>query len=171
MEDSPLPSASLEPARAVKFWSPKFIALATLLTGFPGGMMLAIFNWFRLGRRGMAVLHLALLGLASLGIALFSLAGSNGQIGSTPGSSLIVNLLALFYLYQIMKNEETQARQAGLQIVPGGFWQGLGAALLGFLCFFGVAMVVILVWAFIETFIPALLDGPAPLPGLEGLEG
>ncbi|MCC6178957.1 MAG: hypothetical protein IT305_26920 [Chloroflexi bacterium] len=137
-------------AERPEIWSPRVLAIVTLLLGFTAGGVLAAIDWWRLGARARAVEHLALLVLAaslySVAILLFP-----GVIGVALGYG--VTVLAAIYLYVRMHADLHHAAEAGQTITPASW---LAAGLAG-------AVVAIITIAIVSVH-RLLLDGMALIP-------
>jgi hypothetical protein len=122
-----------------RLWTPRVIAVATFLFGFPSGITLAALNWRRMGLGKKALLHLAVALIGAV-ITILLIFESTSGIGRPLG--LIVNFGVLFYLNNQMQRDITKF-EAENHFTENDNW------LIGGLIALGVAVLYLAIGVFI----------------------
>jgi hypothetical protein len=152
--EEPISSPAIQPSTPasppVKLWSPSAIGWITFFLGFPAGVVLASINWFRMGMRDKAIMHLVGGGLGTF-LFIFIIISSSG---SSSGLSLLVNLGIIYYLAEQMKADIQLYRATGIPVQDA---DGLGGCLIGvatLLVFIGVIVMIVFVLAVLGVPLP-----------------
>lgn len=111
---APVPDGSKP---AIRLWSAGVVGATSFLLGYPAGLGLAARNWYRMGQRPLAYVHLAVGVVATVLIVLVPDFGT-GLAGG-------VNLVVAGYLFFQTQAVHEDARVAGFTVGGGGFAQGL----------------------------------------------
>jgi hypothetical protein len=139
MEETPPPP----PARVVRVWTPLAVGVYALFLGYPSGLALATHNWFTLGRRREASIHLAgafVLTVVLLCLILF-LPRRAGRL-----LSLAVTIVGFSYLKARQRSdlEELQFAEPGVVIQYRRWYAGCGWVLVGLSVFLMMAVTLLI---------------------------
>jgi len=128
------PAIDDEPEAPLKLWSGWQVGWIAFLLGFPGGLALAARNWFRMGRRYWAALHLV---AGGVGLALFMLLpDSAGR-----GLAALLNIGLPFYLHRQTESDIASLEAAGRSVKTAGWASGIVTSLAATALFIGVVAV------------------------------
>jgi hypothetical protein len=139
------------PSPPVKLWTPAVIGLITFLLGYPGGLVMAILNWIRMGLINKAISHL-IVGAAGTLAYVVLLAQLTGDVGNL--LACLVNIAMIFYLHNQIK-QDIAAFKACNHEVQNAHW--LGGVLIGI-----VMLGAYLALAFVVGVLMALFNVPIP---------
>lgn len=102
MSDQFPPTISQPTGTPVKLWTSSAVGITTFFLGFPGGIVLASINWFRMGLKNKAVAHLVVGAIGAFAISVFAYfapATINRLL------SIIVNVGIVYYLSSQTKKD------------------------------------------------------------------
>jgi hypothetical protein len=137
------------PSPPVKLWTPAVIGLITFLLGYPGGLVMAILNWIRMGLINKAINHLIVGVAGTLAYVVLS-ARLTEDVGRL--FALMVNIAMITYLHNQM-GQDIAAFKACNHEVQNAHW--LGGLLIGI-----VMLGIFLALAFVVGVFMALLNVP-----------
>ena len=121
-------------------WSASEIGIGSALLGFPAGLGVAARNWYRLGQRGRAYLHL-LVGAIALTVLFFA--------GLPAAVNLVISLATSIYLYLQVKADHARLSAEGRPVVRAGGAAALATAVGGWLLLLAPAFLLVTTLSFL----------------------
>ncbi len=124
---------------AIKLWTPRVILFVSVFLSWPGGIVLASLNWFRMGITKKATTHLiaGIVGTLALLVMLFFLPG---QAGGWLG--VFISLGIATYLHINMKNDIARYKAANHMVQNENWFLGGLIGLAGLVVFVLLAFII-----------------------------
>lgn len=145
------PTASAPSEDAVRLASPNDVLVGSILLGFPLGLGILGRNWYRLGHRGRAWMHLL------AGAVVFAILGL--VPGLPVGLPLVVSIAISVYLWRRASKDIEGVRAAGRPIAPAATRSVFLAGGLGWVVVAGPTLLLIVGLTFLGGQIAGVLGG------------